>query len=231
MAFFKFRKTADDCASAPPATQSIETLRQRAKYRLLGASVLVLIGVIGFPLLFDKQPRPIAVDTPIDIPDRNKVATLQLATVGAPAAPVASAASVPLEAASVATAVAAAPVASTAELIAVPASQPAASAETAEAARASKDSSAKLSPLPANKASLASNGGPSEAANSAALAASAASIKSTDATARVAEAARAQALCQHGACTRVEVHRRGVVAPAIPSAHALLLLLLNCYRF
>ena len=48
-------------------------MRQRAKHRLIGAAVLVLIGVIGFPLLFDKQPRPIAVDTPIDIPDKNKV--------------------------------------------------------------------------------------------------------------------------------------------------------------
>ena len=78
MAFFKFRKAADEPASVPPQPQSIEAIRQRAKYRLVGASVLVLIGVVGFPLLFDKQPRPIAVDTPIDIPDRNKLAPLTL---------------------------------------------------------------------------------------------------------------------------------------------------------
>lgn len=84
MAFFKFRKAADEPASAPPQPQSIEAIRQRAKYRLVGASVLVLIAVVGFPLLFDKQPRPIAVDTPIDIPDRNKLAPLTL-----PNAPVA----------------------------------------------------------------------------------------------------------------------------------------------
>lgn len=76
MPFFKFRKAADEPASAPPAPQSIEAMRQRAKHRLVGASVLVLLGVIGFPLLFDKQPRPIAVDMPIDIPDRNKVVPL-----------------------------------------------------------------------------------------------------------------------------------------------------------
>lgn len=76
MAFFKFRKSADETASAPAATQNIETIRQRAKYRLMGASVLVLAGVIGLPLLFDKQPRPIAVDTPIDIPDKNKMQPL-----------------------------------------------------------------------------------------------------------------------------------------------------------
>jgi DedD protein len=35
-----------------------------------------LLGVIGFPLLFDKQPRPVAVDLPIDIPDKNKAKPL-----------------------------------------------------------------------------------------------------------------------------------------------------------
>jgi DedD protein len=78
MAFFKFRKAVDEPASAPVVAHGIEALRQRAKYRLVGASVLVLLGVIGFPLLFDKQPRPISVDTPIAIPDRNKVPPLTL---------------------------------------------------------------------------------------------------------------------------------------------------------
>lgn len=76
MAFFKFRKGTDETASAPAPAQNIEAIRQRAKYRLVGATVLVLAGVIGLPLLFDKQPRPIAVDTPIDIPDKNKVQPL-----------------------------------------------------------------------------------------------------------------------------------------------------------
>jgi DedD protein len=49
--------------------------------------VLVLIGVVGFPLVFDTQPRPIAVDLPIDIPDRNKARPLSLPT---PSAAVAS---------------------------------------------------------------------------------------------------------------------------------------------
>lgn len=81
MAFFKFRKATPEPTRTPPASPSIEALRQRAKYRLAGASVLVLLGVIGFPLLFDKQPRSVAVDTPIDIPDRNKVLPLALPTV------------------------------------------------------------------------------------------------------------------------------------------------------
>lgn len=84
MAFFKFRKGADVSPRAPAQPQSIEAIRQRAKYRLTGATVLVLVGVIGLPMLFDKQPRPIAVDTPISIPDRNKVQPLVFP--GAPAA-------------------------------------------------------------------------------------------------------------------------------------------------
>ena len=62
------RSGSQGSSSAPP--QSIEAVRRRARHRLIGASVLVAIGVIGFPLLFDSQPRPIAVDIPIEIPAR-----------------------------------------------------------------------------------------------------------------------------------------------------------------
>lgn len=78
MAFFKFRKRGDDQAATAAPPESIEAMRKRAKHRLIGAVVLVLIGVIGFPLLFDRQPRPIAVDIPIDIPDRNKIKPLSI---------------------------------------------------------------------------------------------------------------------------------------------------------
>jgi DedD protein len=92
MAFFKFRKNSDAPTGAPVQPESVERMRQRAKHRLIGASVLVLIGVIGFPLMFDKQPRPIAVDTPIDIPDKNKVLPLAIPAPSAsqPALPVAA---------------------------------------------------------------------------------------------------------------------------------------------
>lgn len=83
MAFFKFRKRTDEPAAVSAQSESVEVMRRRAKYRLIGATVLVFIGVVGFPMLFDKQPRPIAVDTPIDIPDKNKVVAL---SVPAPAA-------------------------------------------------------------------------------------------------------------------------------------------------
>lgn len=80
MAFFKFRlpgqRGASESTGGAAPTESVEVLRQRAKHRLIGAAVLVLLGVVGFPLLFDTQPRPIAVNIPIDIPDKNKVAPL-----------------------------------------------------------------------------------------------------------------------------------------------------------
>ena len=89
MAFFKFRKSNDETSAAPLLPDSLEAMRRRAKYRLIGSAVLVLIGVVGFPLLFDKQPRPISVDMPIDIPDRNKAKPLPLPATAAVVAPVA----------------------------------------------------------------------------------------------------------------------------------------------
>ena len=88
MAFFKFRKGGDEHATPAPAAESVEAMRKRARHRLIGASVLVLVGVIGFPLLFDSQPRPISVDIPIEIPDKNTVKPLGSATQVKPAADV-----------------------------------------------------------------------------------------------------------------------------------------------
>lgn len=56
---------------APSAPLSIEEVRRRARHRLIGASVLVLLGVVGFSLLFDTQPRPLPVDIPIVIPSKS----------------------------------------------------------------------------------------------------------------------------------------------------------------
>jgi DedD protein len=78
MAFFKFRKPGDDSAASPRQAESVEAMRRRARHRLVGATVLVLAGVIGFPLLFDTQPRPVAVDIPIEVPDRAKARPLAL---------------------------------------------------------------------------------------------------------------------------------------------------------
>lgn len=87
MAFFKFRKNGDEPSATALQTESVEMMRKRAKHRLLGAAVLLLLGVVGFPLLVDRQPRPIPVDIVIEIPDKNKVKPLSIP------APMASAAS------------------------------------------------------------------------------------------------------------------------------------------
>ncbi len=78
MAFFKFRMpgqasaTQAAAAAENAAAESAEVLRQRARHRLLGAAVLVTLAVIGFPLLFDTQPRTVSVDIAVEIPDKNK---------------------------------------------------------------------------------------------------------------------------------------------------------------
>lgn len=105
MALFKFRKGGDEPVAAAPQTESIEAMRRRARHRLIGAAVLVLLGVVGFPLVFDTQPRPIPVDIPIEIPDRAKAKPL---AVPAPTSAPAPAAAGPVTPAS-APAVAAAP--------------------------------------------------------------------------------------------------------------------------
>lgn len=83
MAFFKLRwpgqleqPEKSKKQSRTTQTESIDVMRRRARHRLIGAAVLVLIGVLIFPVLFDTQPRPILVDIPIEIPDRNAVSPL-----------------------------------------------------------------------------------------------------------------------------------------------------------
>lgn len=101
MALFKFRWPGQKEHSEPSPVrrsrvaqaESVDDMRRRARHRLIGAAVLVVLGVIGFPLLFDTQPRPIPVDVPIEIPDRNQVAPLMVpgkssqVIEGAPVAP------------------------------------------------------------------------------------------------------------------------------------------------
>lgn len=93
MALFDFawlRKRGDGADFVPgqrqryAPTQSIEHMRTRARHRLIGAAVLVVLGVVGFGLLFESQPRPVAADAPAPIPERDSAAPLVIAT--APAA-------------------------------------------------------------------------------------------------------------------------------------------------
>jgi DedD protein len=78
-------------APAPDASpDAVQEARTRARRRLIGASVLVVIGVVGFPILFETQPRPIPVDIPIEIPRKDSAPALAM-PAAKPAKPAATA--------------------------------------------------------------------------------------------------------------------------------------------
>jgi DedD protein len=77
---FKSRTDSNANSAAP----SVDDLRRQARHRLIGAAVLVLVAVVGFPMVFDTSPRPIAADVPIVIPAQPALAPL---TPAAPAEP------------------------------------------------------------------------------------------------------------------------------------------------
>jgi DedD protein len=85
-----FQRKGQDETATPPArsrrnaptggdpAEAVQQARTRARQRLIGAAVLLGIGIIGFPLLFETQPRPIPVDLPIEIPRKDGAPPLQL---------------------------------------------------------------------------------------------------------------------------------------------------------
>ena len=89
LSYFKRSTDSPAEAAAPPEADAVAAARARARQRLIGATVLLGIGVIGFPLLFETQPRPIPVNIPIEIPRKDGAVPLVLP----PAAPALSAAS------------------------------------------------------------------------------------------------------------------------------------------
>jgi len=87
MAFFKSRTSSTASVEERNAddgqAQSMDVLRQRARHRLIGATVLVLLAVIGFPMVFDTKPRELAADIRIDMPERDAVHPSQAPTSAA----------------------------------------------------------------------------------------------------------------------------------------------------
>ena len=84
-------------SAAAASGDVVQQIRTRARRRLIGALVLVVVGIIGFPLLFETQPRPIPVDIPIEIPRKDGVPPLSM-PAGRPKAPVATAPAEPASA-------------------------------------------------------------------------------------------------------------------------------------
>jgi DedD protein len=78
---FKFgSKSTSNQAPLPGASSEasdvVRDARIRARRRLIGVSLLLGVGIVGFPLLFESRPRPIPVDIPIEIPAREGVTPL-----------------------------------------------------------------------------------------------------------------------------------------------------------
>lgn len=77
MALPSFLQRKDPKPAAAPVgdalgddTGPVQVARTRARRRLIGAVVLLAIGVVGFPMLFETQPRPLPGDIPIEVPRR-----------------------------------------------------------------------------------------------------------------------------------------------------------------
>jgi len=85
-----FLRSKDPAPERRPRTaladdaSAVEAARTRARRRLIGAGVLLLAGVIGFPLLFETQPRPLPVDTPIEVRPRDLAAAPALTPAPTP---------------------------------------------------------------------------------------------------------------------------------------------------
>jgi len=72
---------AAERAAVPSGTDEtgpVQEARARARRRLFGAIVLLAVGIIGFPLLFETAPRPIPVDIAIEIPRKDALPPLPL---------------------------------------------------------------------------------------------------------------------------------------------------------
>ena len=82
---FSRSSPVEGAAAEPNSADSLTQARTRARQRLIGAVVLVGIGIIGFPILFENQPRPIPVNVPIEIPRKDNAPALNLPVARAPA--------------------------------------------------------------------------------------------------------------------------------------------------
>lgn len=84
---FLKRRPPTGAAAAQPSTDTVQQARTRARQRLIGAAVLVIIGIVVFPIVFETRPRPIAVDIPIEIPSRDQAPALAMPAARSPTPP------------------------------------------------------------------------------------------------------------------------------------------------
>ncbi|MEX8517941.1 MAG: SPOR domain-containing protein [Leptothrix sp. (in: b-proteobacteria)] len=88
ISFLQSKRQARERSRAVPADPSqLEQVRTRARRRLIGAVVLVMIAVIGLPLLFDAKPRQLPANIAVDIARRDGGAAAAQSPVAPPATP------------------------------------------------------------------------------------------------------------------------------------------------
>ena len=78
LSFFQREPSNATAPAAPLPPDEVHGARSRARRRLIGAVVLVGIAIVGFPLLFENHPRPIPVDLPIVIANKDKAPPLAM---------------------------------------------------------------------------------------------------------------------------------------------------------
>lgn len=180
MALPSFLKRKTAAPTAPDDAGIVQRARTSARRRLIGAAVLLAIGVIAFPLLFETQPRPIPVDIPIEIPRKDGQPPLT-----APAKPARVAAGAVADPAprAVAEPAAAASVAGTPKPAADPSTPPSRAAVSAEVATA-----APTAPEAPSAPARASTVKPAPAPASAAVAAAPKDARPAEATSKPSSA-------------------------------------------
>jgi DedD protein len=179
--FRQKRDPAPDKPTIEPA-DAVHQARTRARQRLIGAIVLLAIGIIGFPLVFETQPRPIPVDIPIEIPRRDALPPLAMP----PPRPTATRPTSPASESTPAAAATSAPAATTRP----PAAAPAARGNDGVITESSADAGREVAPPRAPVRASA----PTESSRRAASAAVA--TAGPPATARVDDGERARALLE-----------------------------------
>ncbi|MEY3953482.1 MAG: hypothetical protein RLZZ397_362 [Pseudomonadota bacterium] len=93
--FLKKSKTASGSASqSSPAASPVDSIRRQAQARLIGSLMLVGVAVVGFPMVFDTEPRPLDPSIPVVVQKAAEAAAPVVEPVGgketasAPAEPV-----------------------------------------------------------------------------------------------------------------------------------------------
>lgn len=89
--------TASFAETSGDETGPVQQARTRARRRLIGAVVLLAVGVVVFPVLFETKPRPLPADVPIEVQGRRDVPAARTAAPAAQARPASAVLELPVE--------------------------------------------------------------------------------------------------------------------------------------